>query len=448
MHETATAEPRRTQDAPLTAKRAFFISGFGTALEYYDFSIYGLAAALIFPAVFFPDLDPMVGTLVAFAAFGTGFVARPLGGIILGHFGDKIGRKPILVLTLIVMGLSTFLIGCLPGYSTIGVAAPILLVLLRLLQGFAAGGEWGGASLVGIEAAPEGRRGLWGSFTSMGIGLGTLLGAAVFALISSLAGGQMIEFAWRIPFWIGGILVLVGLVARLRMPKEEVISVEKAPRVPLFAAIKSQPKQMLLAIGVSYGYNTIAYIVSVFFLSYIAKNGYQSTDALIFQVASSAALIISALVCGNLSDKIGRKRVMLAGAGLLVVFFFVFFPLVQLHILGLTLFTFIAVGFITGAAQGPIPSFLGEQFPASSRYSAISATYQIGAAIGGGTASMVATAILIATHGNPLGVSVFAAGAATILGLCALGLRETSGLTTAEINAQTPGKDRTKAAVS
>ncbi|MFJ6419265.1 MFS transporter [Paeniglutamicibacter sp. NPDC091659] len=434
MHETATSEPQRRQAQPLSAKRAFFISGFGTALEYYDFSIYGFAAALVFPAVFFPELDPMVGTLVAFAAFGTGFVARPLGGIVLGHFGDKIGRKPILVLTLVVMGLSTFLIGCLPGHSTIGIAAPLLLVALRLLQGFAAGGEWGGASLIGIEAAPEGRRGLWGSFTSMGIGLGTLLGAAVFALISALAGGQMVEFAWRIPFWIGGILVLVGLVARLRMPKEEIVSADKAPRVPLFAAIKSRPKEMFLSIGVSFGYNTVAYIVSVFFLSYVAKNGYQSTEALVFQVASSAALIVSALFCGHLSDKLGRKRVMVSGAGLLVVFFFVFFPLVQLHVLGLTLLTFIVVGFITGAAQGPIPTFLGEQFPASTRYSAISATYQIGAAIGGGTASMVATAILIATHGNPLGVSIYAAAAATILGLCALGLRETSRLTAAEIN--------------
>lgn len=439
MVDIAPRKSPNKPDQPLTARRAFFISGFGTALEYYDFSIYGLAAALVFPAVFFPDMDPLIGTLVAFAAFGTGFVARPLGGIVLGHFGDKIGRKPVLVLTLIIMGLSTFLIGCLPGYNTIGVIAPILLVVLRLLQGFAAGGEWGGASLVGIEAAPDGRRGLWGSFTSMGIGLGTLLGASVFAFISALAGGQMVEFAWRIPFWVGGVLVLVGLVARLRMPREEIVVADKAPRVPLLAAIKSRPKQMILAIGVSYGYNTIAYIVSVFFLSYIAKNGYESTEALIFQVISSIALIFSALFCGYLSDKFGRKRVMVSGASLLILFFFVFFPLVQLHIMGLTLLTFFVVGLITGAAQGPIPAFLGEQFPAETRFSAISATYQIGAAVGGGTASMIATALLIAMDGSTLGVSIYAAAAATVLGLCALGLRETSKLTGTEVN-QGPGQ--------
>ena len=201
-----------------SALRTFCVSGMGTALEFYDFIIYGTAAALVFPQVFFPQMDHLTATLVAFSAFGAGFFARPLGGLVFGHYGDRIGRQKVLVATLLLMGLSTFLIGCLPSHASIGVAAPILLVLLRLIQGFAAGGEWGGAALFGIESAPPGRRGLWGSFTSMGIGVGGILGAAVFAIVSAAFNDNLVDFAWRIPFWLGGTLVLFGLYARLKAP--------------------------------------------------------------------------------------------------------------------------------------------------------------------------------------------------------------------------------------
>ena len=183
-----------------SALRTFFVSGMGTALEFYDFVIYGTAAALVFPKVFFPQMDPLTATLFAFGAFGAGFFARPLGGMVFGHYGDRIGRQKMLVITLLLMGLSTLLIGCLPGYSSIGLAAPALLVVLRLIQGFASGGEWGGAALFGIESAPPGRRGLWGSFTSMGIGIGGILGAAVFGIVSVASNDNLADFAWRIPF--------------------------------------------------------------------------------------------------------------------------------------------------------------------------------------------------------------------------------------------------------
>lgn len=436
--DTATPPQPGGPDAP-TAKaspgRTFMVSGLGTALEYYDFSIYGLAAALVFPAVFFPNLSPMVGSLVAFAAFGVGFVARPLGGIVLGHLGDRIGRKPVLVATLIVMGACTFLIGCLPGAAVLGNAAAVILVALRLLQGFAAGGEWGGASLVGIEGAPEGKRGLWGSFTSMGIGLGTLLCTIVFAIVSALEGGAISDLGWRIPFWAGGLLVIVGLIARLKLPTEEPNRDEKPAKMPLMDAIRERPRAVLCAIGVSFGYNTIAYIVSVFFLAYVAKAGYSSTLSLVFQIFSASALLLSALFFGWLSDRWGRKRVMIGGAVALIVFFFVFFPVVGLHATALTALTFVVVGAVTGATQGPLPSLLGEQFPARMRFSGISVTYQVGAAIGGGTASTVATALLIAFDGNPIGVAVYASVAALILALCVLGLRETAHLSVKEINA-------------
>lgn len=269
-----------TQHTPF---KTFCVSGMGTALEFYDFIIYGTAAALVFPQVFFPEMDRLTATLVAFSAFGAGFFARPLGGMVCGHFGDRFGRQKVLVITLLLMGVSTFLIGCLPGYASLGVAAPVLLVLLRLVQGFAAGGEWGGAALFGIESAPPGRRGLWGSFTSMGIGVGGILGASVFAIVSWLADDNLVDFAWRVPFWLGGTLVLIGLYARLRTPASEPDRATRAA-APLADALRQRPRQLLLCTGIAFGYCTIAYIGSTFFLTYATQVGYGSTQALMFDL--------------------------------------------------------------------------------------------------------------------------------------------------------------------
>lgn len=413
-------------------RRIFAVSGLGTAMEYYDFTIYGLAAALVFPAVFFPQLDPLLGALVAFSAFGVGFIVRPLGGIIIGHFGDRVGRKPVLVLTLVLMGISTFIIGCLPGHAVLGNWAVVALVLLRLIQGFAAGGEWGGAAVVGIEAAPRGRRGLWGSFTSMGVGLGTLLGTIAFTIVSAVEGGQPTDLGWRIPFWLGGGLVIIGLIARLRLPREDRPE-GGAPRVPLIEAVRSRPRQVVGGVMISFGWNTCAYVISVFFLAYVAQHGYDRTTALIFQVVSTLTLLLSALFFGHLSDRFGRRPVMLAGAGALVVAFFSFFPITLAGVVWVTAVLFILIGFVAAAALGPLPSLLGEQFPARVRYSGISVTYQIGAALGGGTASAVATALLIWNDGNPTGVAIYAAGAAVILALGVLMLRETARSSPAEL---------------
>jgi len=430
-----------------TAVRTFFISGFGTALEFYDFIIYGLAAALVFPELFFPSFDHIVGTLVAFAAFGVGFVARPLGGIVIGHFGDRIGRKAMLVLTLLVMGSSTFLIGCLPTYETVGVLAPVLLVALRLIQGFAAGGEWGGASLFGIENAPENRRGLWGSFTSTGIGIGSLLGTVVFLAISIFPDAELLAWAWRIPFWLGGLLVLVGLIARTRMPQEHV-SKSEAPKVPLLAAIRQHPRAILLAIGVSFGYNTIAYIGSIFTVTYAEEIGYTSTESLVLQLVGSAAFMIAAPVMGLLSDRIGRKRVVGWGSVIYGAFFFAFFPLAEGHVMFLVVLAYVGINVFMAMPQGTIPAFLGEQFSKESRYSAISVTYQTGAAIGGGTAATTATALFIAFGNNPLGVGLYSAAACLVIALCTLGLRETYRTPTAELGAPSAARGPAVAAAA
>ncbi|PSJ47404.1 MFS transporter [Zobellella endophytica] len=418
----------------LSARKTFWVSGMGTALEYYDFFIYGYAAALVFPAVFFPEMDRLTATLIAFSAFGAGFLARPLGGIVFGHFGDKVGRQKVLVFTLLMMGVSTLLIGCLPSYASVGVAAPVLLVLLRLLQGFAAGGEWGGAALFGIENAPRGRRGLWGSFTSMGIGIGGILASAVFATVSLAYDDDLTGFAWRIPFLLGGVLVLIGLYARLQAPREAPAPRQKETPVPLLAALRARPRELLLCIGVAFGYTTIAYIGTTFFLSYATLIGYGNTEALLFDFALSITIVISAPLFALLSDHIGRKRVMILGSALMAAGFFAFFPLISQHSLWLSLAAYALVGALMGATQGPIPAFLGEQFPREMRFSSISATYQIGAALGGGTASSIATAILIASDQNPLGVALYAAGALGLVALCSCLLRETARLSMAEID--------------
>ena len=425
-----------TADRPQSAMKTFFVSGLGTALEYYDFLIYGLAAGLVFNVVFFPNADPLLGTLYAFAAFGTGFLARPLGGIIIGHFGDRIGRRKMLILTLLTMGVSTFAIGLLPTFETIGVWAPILLVLLRLVQGFAAGGEWGGAALFGIENAPDNRRGLWGSFTSMGIGLGTFLGAGAFSLVSLIFDGDIISFAWRIPFWVGGLLVVIGLLARLNMPKDEADQKEKTNTVdiPLVEAAKQKPREILLGLGVSYGYNTIAYIGFTFFLSYLTNLGFGSTESLVGQLVYSAVLFLSAPAFALLSDRFGRRPVMIYGGIAMALFLYAYFPLVGTMNVGLAIVAFAVTGLITGITQGPIPAFVSEQFPARVRYSAMSASYQIGAAIGGGTASFVATGLLIISNQNPVSVALYGTFAMVVLVLCSFGLKETAFKSTAQIN--------------
>ncbi|MDP5226462.1 MULTISPECIES: MFS transporter [Arthrobacter] len=423
-----------------TAVRTFFISGCGTALEFYDFIVYGLAAALVFPELFFPSADRLTGTLVAFAAFGAGFIVRPLGGIVVGHFGDRIGRKSMLIMTLLLMGGSTFLIGCLPTYPAVGVLAPVLLVILRLVQGFAAGGEWGGSSLFGIENSPENRRGLWGSFTSTGIGIGSLFGTAVFTLLTLLPESTVQAWAWRVPFWLGGLLVLIGLVARTRMPHESVDK-EHAPRVPIVAAIKRHPKQMLLAIGVSFGYNTIAYIGSIFTVTYTEQRGYTDTESLLFQVLGSTAFMIAAPFMGLLSDRFGRKKVIAGGAVVYALFFILFFPLVDGHVVWVATLGFVLVNVFMAMPQGCIPAFLGEQFSKESRYSSLSATYQTGAALGGGTAASIATALFIAFNHGSLGVALYSSAACLILALCVLGLRETYKVPTAQLGEKLPAAD-------
>jgi len=268
----------------------------------------------------------------------------------------------------------------------------------------------------------------------MGIGIGGILGAGVFAIVSVAAHDDLAGFAWRIPFWLGGVLVLIGLYARLQKPLEQPAEPQAHMRMPLLEALRARPRAMLLCTGIAFGYVTIAYIGSTFFLSYATQLGYGSTDALIFDLSLSIAIVITAPLFALLSDRIGRRKVMVLGAVIMALGFFAFFPLVGLKSLLISTAAYVVIGAFMGATQGPIPAFLAEQFPRHMRYSGMSAAYQIGAALGGGTASSAATAILIANNHNAFGVAVYGAVALGIVALCSLLLRETAHLSLAQID--------------
>ncbi|MEU5870886.1 MFS transporter [Glycomyces sp. NPDC047369] len=412
-----TALPAR----PPTLKLAFATS-FGTAIEMYDFFIYGTAAALIFNTQFFPTHDPLVGTLLAFAAFGVGFFARPLGGIVIGHYGDRVGRKRMLVTTLVAMGVATFLIGLLPNYESIGVAAPILLVALRLIQGFCAGGEWAGAVLSATEHAPANKRGLYGSWTSIGSPAGLVLATSAFALVSMMPEGQFTDWGWRIPFLASAILVIVGLYIRVSISETpEFLEMAKAKtheRLPIATVLRTQSGEVLLGSGFNLGFNTFIYLVFTFALAYSTTElGMERSVVLNGTIIGSLLSIPALLYFASLSDRVGRYRVLLSGAGFVGVWALVFFPLVDTANPPIVIAA-VAAAFVGSAAiLGPMGAGLAELFGTSVRYTGASLGYQIGAALGGGLAPFIATA-LFASTGTTWSVAGYAAACAVISLVC------------------------------
>ncbi|MET7339041.1 MFS transporter [Nonomuraea sp. NPDC005650] len=420
-----TTDHRTGPEGP-SPQRVFWISCIGTTLEFYDFLAYGIAAALVFNTLFFPAEDPLVGTLLAFATFGAGFLARPIGGVVIGHFGDRLGRRRMLVLTLTIMGASTLLIGLLPTYDSIGVWAPVLLVVLRIVQGFAAGGEWGGAALYGVESAPPGRRGLFGSFTSMGIGLGALLSTLVFTVVNAIFADDLAAWGWRIPFLLGGLLVFIGIVARRGMEDTPEFQTAEPAKLPVVEAIRLAPRQVLLTFGLSLGYNTLAYLSFTFFLAYAKGEGYSSSAALWGQLLYSVTIFVAAPLFAMWSDRMGRRLVIVLGGAASGVFMFIYFPLVGTGLVPLMLLAFAITGPLMAAMQGPLPALAADQFPVHVRYSGMSAGYQIGAALGGGLAPTIATALYASGDHASWPVAVYGAVASVVVIACAALLRESS----------------------
>ena len=372
----------------------------GTSIEWYDYFLYGTAAALVFNKLFFPSYDPLVGTLLAFATFSLGFIARPVGGIVFGHFGDRIGRKKMLYLTLMIMGLSTACIGLLPTYAVIGIWAPILLVAMRLLQGFGLGGEWGGAVLMAVEHAPANRRGFYGSWPQLGAFVGLLLSTIVFRAVSKMADADFLSWGWRVPFLLSFILVAVGIWIRMTIAESPVFlklkDQKQEAKMPIIEALTKHPKNIFIAMGARFAENGLFYVFTVFSLTYISTYLKVPRVVGLNGLLWAAGLgIFTTAAWGALSDKWGRRPVYMYGAiacGVLAFPFFWMLGTKDPTIIALAIVIPVTLGH--SAMYGPQASFLSEMFSARVRYSGASFGYQLASIFAGGLSPLVATWLL------------------------------------------------------
>jgi metabolite-proton symporter len=416
---------------PSSVRRVVIASLVGTSLEWYDFFIYGTAAALVFNQLFFPTFEPLVGTLLAFTTFAVGFVARPLGGIVFGHYGDKVGRKNVLVATLLLMGIATFLIGLMPTYAVIGVWAPILLVLLRFLQGLGLGGEWGGAVLMTLESGDRSRRGLNASWPQVGVPIGLLLANGMLSLMGAVTSDEaFLAWGWRVPFLLSGVLVLVGLWIRLTIAEspafEQVEAKQVKARAPIVDVLRSYPRQVLLAIGARVGVDVAFYLFVLFITTYIVTYlGLPQSYALNAVLIAAAFQVVFIPLFGALSDRIGRRPVYLAGAIGAAAWTFAFFALLDTGSFALIVLAAVVALLLHAAMYGPQASFIAEMFPTQVRYSGASMGYQLAGVIGGALAPIIATALL-SRYDTSLVVSLYAAVVLAITILCVVIARETA----------------------
>jgi metabolite-proton symporter len=372
----------------------------GTTIEWYDFFLYGTAAALVFNRLYFPTFDPLAGTLAAFGTYSVGFVARPIGGIVIGHYGDRIGRKSMLILTLTVMGVATFGIGLLPTYAQIGPWAPVALVVLRLAQGFGVGGEWGGAVLMAVEHAPPGARGFYGSWPQIGVPAGLLLSTAVFAQFARLPEEQFLSWGWRVPFLLSILLVGVGLMIRVRLLETPAFARVKEARTevqrPIVEVLKTHPKEVLLSMGLRLAENGAFYIYTVFVLVYgTQRAGIPRQTVLNGILIAAACALVAIPLCGALSDRVGRRPVYLFGACVTALFAYPLFWLIDTGSTPLVwLALVVALVFAHSPMYGPQAAFLSELFGTRVRYSGASLGSQLSSVLAGGLSPFIATALL------------------------------------------------------
>lgn len=385
----------------------------GTTIEWYDFFLYGTAAALVFNRLFFPTFEPLSGILAAFGTYAVGFVARPVGGAIFGHYGDRLGRKMMLSISLVVMGASSFCIGLLPTYDSVGVLAPCLLVLLRILQGLAVGGEWGGAVVLAVEHAPPNRRGLFGSLPQVGVPAGLLLGTLAFAYTSRFSAEQIYTWGWRLPFLLSIVLVAVGLAVRLRI-SESPIFLELSERssqrkAPVVDALRFNWREVLIAMGARLAENAAFYVYTVFIIVYGTESlGISKNTILNCILVAAGVELITIPLFGLLSDQWGRRPVYLFGAFFSLCFSFPFFYLAQ-SFPPASLACALLLGLTVGhaAMYGPQASFFSELFKADVRYSGASIGYQLASVFAGGLSPMIATSLLRWFDGKPWGVASY-----------------------------------------
>ncbi|GAA1857636.1 MFS transporter [Paeniglutamicibacter psychrophenolicus] len=402
-----------------SVKQYVVASLFGSALEWYDFFLYATAASLVLGKLFFPpDTDPLVATMGAFAGFAVGFAARPIGGIIFGHIGDKISRKTSLVLTLSIMGAATFIMGLLPTYAQIGIFAPILLLVLRVVQGIAAGGEWGGGVLLISENTGSSRRGLLSAFSQSGVSLGFVLSAGAFFLVQLLPEEQFLSWGWRLPFLLSVLIFGVGMYIRFRLPDNQDFKKGDAQatshRLPFIEAIKTHPKEILVGMGLRVAENGGSYLFLSFSIVYGVHVGVDRGILLAGVMLSMLFSFGMTLFFGHLSDKIGRRKVYAFGAVMLVVIAFPFFAMIGSNSNTLVILAyFIANGVCHAAMIGTQPAFFHELFDAKIRYSGMSIAHEVAAVFAGGLAPLIATALLI-KFDSYVPVAIYAIGLACI----------------------------------
>ncbi|MFE6758032.1 MFS transporter [Streptomyces sp. NPDC057684] len=391
--------------------RAVVASTVGTAIEWYDFFLYGTAAALVFPHLFFPGQSDYTGVLASFATQFVGFAARPVGAAIFGHFGDRAGRKSTLVVTLLLMGVSTVLIGCLPTYDSIGLAAPILLVVLRVAQGIGVGGEWGGSVLLAMEWGPRKRRGLMASWPQMGVPLGLLASTGMVRWMTSATGGDFERWGWRIPFLASAVLIAIGLYVRLRVVESPDFSAVKnaraVVRMPGWEVLRHQWREVLTAAFVRLSEQAPFYLFITFVLAYGTEHlGLARSDLLDDTLVAAAVGLVSIPLFGHLSDRIGRRLVYGIGIACVAAFAFPYFALLNTGSSGLVLLAIVLSLVFHDVQYGPQAALIAEGFGTQVRYSGAGLGYQLASVIAGGPAPLIAAAILEET-GSSVGISIY-----------------------------------------
>ncbi|MEC0296457.1 MFS transporter [Peribacillus frigoritolerans] len=394
-------------------RRVLVASLVGSSIEWFDYFLYGTVSALVFNQLFFVNEDPTIGLLLSYASFALAFFIRPFGGVIFSHIGDRIGRKKTLVLTLSLMGVATFGMGLLPTYQAVGIWAPILLITLRLVQGLGIGGEWGGALLLAVEYAPAEKRGLFGAIPQMGVTIGMLLGTVALSIMTLLPENAFMTWGWRIPFIFSALLVFFGLWIRKGIDEtpsfKKVKESGEVPKLPIVETLKNYWREVLIAVGAKVVETAPFYIFSTFVVSYATANlGFSRTATLTAVMIATIITTILIPIMGNLSDTIGRKKLFIGGTIGMALFAFPYFWLLQQKsVLLLIVATVIGLGVIWAPITAVLGTMFSEIFDAKIRYTGITLGYQIGAALAGGTAPLIATALLDRFNNSYVPVAIY-----------------------------------------
>jgi MFS family permease len=407
----------------------------GSAIEFYDFLLYGLVASVVFGKLFFADLPPAMGMIASFATLAVGYLARPIGGLIFGPFGDRIGRKNMLVLTMLMMGGASFCIGLLPTQAAIGQLAPLLLIVLRVIQGIAVGGEWGGAALMAMEHSTQERRGFSASFANMGGPAGAALATVVFSLCSMLPEETFMTWGWRVPFLLSAALVALGLFVRLKVPESPVFleaqrkaaSAEEPRRNPLIEVITKYPRAVIIAcLGTVMAF-AVQSLLATFAIPYAIAAGHSRSEVLWISLATQVIHVFTIPMFAALSDRIGRRKVMVTGViGMIIMIHPIWMMIAADNILLLFLAFLIGNPLLQAMVYGPTAAYVSEMFGAESRYTGASLAYQVSSTLGGGLVPLAATTLLVARGGNdPVYVSalVMTIGLISLIALLAPGRR-------------------------